>query len=80
MNMLSTIEMTRESKMSELLELARESKLGNISLSELENNLLIEMIKEKAWKELDFGQEIVDGPVKLVKRVTGNISLFFGNR
>lgn len=78
--MISTADMTVESQMSDLLELAKEHKMGNAPMSELENNLLIEIIKEKAWQELDFGQEIKEGPVKLVKRVTGNVSIFFGKK
>lgn len=69
---------SKESAMTELMDMASEHKAGRLKMSELESNLLIETLKEKAWQELDFGQEMVQGPVKLVKRVTGNVSIFFG--
>lgn len=69
---------SKESAMAELMNMARECKEGKLKMSSIENELLIETLKQKAWLELDFGQEIIDGPIKLVKRVTGNVSIFFG--
>ena len=63
--------------MKELLDMAGNHKAGNLALSETESELLIAIIKEKAWQELEYGEEMVVDKVKLVKRVTGNVSLFF---
>lgn len=69
---------SKENDMKELLSLAEEEKTGMVEMSHLERCLLIETIKEKAFGELDFGEEVTQGKVKLVKRVTGNVSIFFG--
>lgn len=69
---------TKESAMKDLMDMVSEHKAGKLQMSKLESDLLIETLKEKAWQELDFGQELVQGPIKLVKRVTGNVSIFFG--
>ena len=76
--MSATSVISKESDMKELLTLAEEEKVGTIEMTHLEKCLLIETIKEKAFGELDFGEEVSQGKVKLVKRVTGNVSIFFG--
>lgn len=64
--------------LGELIKMVSEYRMGLSGLSELEGELLIETLKARALNELDFGQELSSGPVKLVKRVTGNVSIFFG--
>lgn len=78
--MSATQMISKESDMKELLALAADEKVGVVEMSHLEKCLLIETIKEKAFGELDFGEEISTGTVKLVKRVTGNVSIFFGQK
>ncbi|MGD9683493.1 MAG: hypothetical protein AB7W16_20195 [Candidatus Obscuribacterales bacterium] len=53
---------------------------GKESLSEMDRSLLVEILKERGHKELDYGEELTCGSIRLVKRVTGNVSLFFGNK
>lgn len=53
---------------------------GRDSLSDIDKSLLVEILKERGRTELEYGQEISFGTVKLVKRVTGNVSVFFGNK
>jgi hypothetical protein len=44
-----------------------------------ERALIIELLKERGREELDFGQELCFSGVKLVKRVTGTVSIFFNS-
>ncbi len=62
----------------DLMRIAAESKSGSVKLSDIEQQLLLEMLKERGREELDFGQELVVDSVKIVRRVTGNVSIFFG--
>ena len=64
--------------LGELIKMVSEYRTGLSGLSELEGELLIETLKARALNELDFGQELSYKKIKLVKRVTGNVSIFFG--
>lgn len=61
----------------ELLKLANDNFLGQLELSELDRGLLLELLREKGREELEFGQELEHEKVRLVKRVTGAVSIFF---
>jgi hypothetical protein len=60
------------------MRIAASHKSGSINLSLVDESLLIELLKERGREELDFGQELVVDTVKIVRRVTGNVSIFFG--
>ena len=63
----------------ELMRIAAEHKNGgSTSLSAIDERLLLELLKERGREELDYGQELVIDSVKIVRRVTGNVSVFFG--
>ena len=62
----------------ELMRLAAEHKNGSAGLNKTEELLLIELLKERGRMELDYGQELTIDTVKIVRRVTGNVSVFFG--
>jgi len=61
----------------QLLKLANDNHVGAIQLSEPERTLLITLLKEKAQDELEYGEEIEFEKVRLVRRVTGAVSIFF---
>ncbi|MBX9667509.1 MAG: hypothetical protein K2X93_07820 [Candidatus Obscuribacterales bacterium] len=62
----------------DLMRIAADHKNGAVSLTAIDERLLLELLKERGRDELDFGQELVIDSVKLVRRVTGNVSVFFG--
>lgn len=67
---------------SQLMGLVAETNKDEATKSEMtatERALIIELLKERGREELDFGQELVFGGVKLVKRVTGTVSIFFNS-
>ena len=63
---------------SELMKVAAELRDGVNELSNIDKELLIELLKERGRKELDYGQELVVEKIKVVRRVTGAVSVFFG--
>lgn len=63
---------------AQLMRIAADHHTGVIKLSDLDKSLLLELLREKGREELDYGQEIEVGTVRLVKRVTGSVSVFFG--
>lgn len=62
----------------ELMRIAAEHKGGGKSLTPFDERLLLELLKERGREELDYGQELVVDSVKIIRRVTGNVSVFFG--
>ncbi len=62
----------------EMLKLASDHKDGSVPMPEEECIALIALIKEKAADQLDYGEEMIVGNARIVKRVTGAVSVFFG--
>ncbi|MDZ4835974.1 MAG: hypothetical protein SGJ27_19515 [Candidatus Melainabacteria bacterium] len=63
----------------DLMRIAADHKNGgSTSLSPIDERLLLELLKERGRDELDYGQELIVDRVKIVRRVTGNVSVFFG--
>lgn len=62
----------------ELMRIAKEHKNGGKGLSPIDERLLLELLKERGREELDYGQELIVDNVKIIRRVTGNVSVFFG--
>lgn len=62
----------------ELLQLAANNYKKEIELSEDERQLLINLLKERGGDELEYGEELVVDNVRLVRRVTGAVSIYFG--
>jgi len=62
----------------ELLQLASDHKDGSKPMPEEDCIEIIAMIKSRAQDELDFGEELIVGTARIVKRVTGAVSVFFG--
>jgi len=61
----------------QLLKVANDHHSGVAPLSEEERLELIELLKEKGRDELEYGEELLVDKVRLVRRVTGAVSIFF---
>jgi hypothetical protein len=62
---------------AELLKMAADHYQKRISMTEEENKQLISLLKQRGMEELEFGQEIEYENVRLIKRVTGAVGLYF---
>jgi hypothetical protein len=61
----------------QLLALAAQNHKKAIKLAEDERVLLINLLKEKGASELEYGEEIEVDDVRLVRRVTGAVGVYF---
>ncbi|MBS1989598.1 MAG: hypothetical protein JSS83_03720 [Cyanobacteria bacterium SZAS LIN-3] len=71
------IELSPDLTTSQLLKIANDNHVGVITLTDLEKGLLLEFLREKGRDELELGQEMEHDKVRLVRRVTGAVSIFF---
>jgi len=71
------IELSTALTTGQLLKIANDNHLGLITLSDNEKGLLLEFLREKGRDELELGQELEHDKVRLVRRVTGAVSIFF---
>ena len=70
-------EITGDLKVPELLKLAADNHHKRITLSEDERKQVIALLKQKGAEELEYGQEIEFDTVRLVRRVTGAVGVYF---
>ncbi|MEZ4489454.1 MAG: hypothetical protein R3F51_17850 [Cyanobacteriota/Melainabacteria group bacterium] len=63
--------------LKELLQLVADNHHGKISLSDDDKTLAVGLLKSKGMDELDYGEEMKVDKVRLVKRVTGAMGLYF---
>ena len=63
----------------ELLKIAADNHHKRIELSDQERVDLIALIKKKAGDELEFGEELELDSIRLVRRVTGAVGLYFNS-
>jgi hypothetical protein len=63
----------------ELLKIAADNHHQRITLSAEEKAELVAAIKKKAADELEYGQEIEQDSVRLIRRVTGAVGLYFNS-
>ena len=61
----------------ELLKLVADNHNGKITISEEEKEKTIALLKIRAESELDYGEEIKVDKVRLIRRVTGAVGLYF---
>jgi hypothetical protein len=61
----------------ELLKMAADNHHKRIELAEEEKRELIALLKKRAMDELDYGQEIEHDTVRLIRRVTGAVGVYF---
>jgi hypothetical protein len=71
------VELSTNLTTGQLLKIANDNHLGIITLSDTEKGLLLEFLREKGRDELELGQELEHDKVRLVRRVTGAVSIFF---
>lgn len=62
---------------TELMRIASDFNQQKVTLTEEEKQQLISLLKQHAQNELDYGQELECDSVRLVRRVTGAVSVFF---
>lgn len=70
-------EISADLKTEELLKLAADNHHKRITLSEEERKMVIDLLKKKGAEELEYGQEIEFDAVRLVRRVTGAVGVYF---
>lgn len=70
-------EISADLKTEELLKLAADNHHKRITLSEEERKKVIDLLKKKGAEELEYGQEIEFDTVRLVRRVTGAVGVYF---
>jgi hypothetical protein len=61
----------------ELLQMAADNHHKKIELAEDEKRELIAILKKRAMDELEYGQEIELDTVRLIRRVTGAVGVYF---
>lgn len=64
---------------AELLKLAADNHHRRIELSEDERREVIALLKKRAAEELDYGQEIEHDSIRLIRRVTGAVGVYFNS-
>ncbi len=68
-----------ELSMMELLVIAADNHHKRITLSDEERIELVAAIKKRAQDELEYGQEIEHDSLRLIRRVTGAVGLYFNS-
>jgi single-stranded DNA-specific DHH superfamily exonuclease len=66
-----------EMSILELLKMAADNHHKRIELAEEEKRELIALLKKRAMNELEYGQEIEHDTVRLIRRVTGAVGVYF---
>jgi hypothetical protein len=64
---------------TELMKMAADNHHKRIELSDDDRSELISILKRRAADELDFGQELEHETVRLIRRVTGAVGLYFNS-
>lgn len=62
---------------SELMKIAADNHNKRIELSEQERKSLIDLLKLRGQEELDYGEELEIDSVRLLRRVTGAVGVYF---
>lgn len=65
--------------LQQLLNLLADNHHQRITLSVEDKQLAIGLLKKRAEEELDFGEELVHDSVRLIKRVTGAVGVYFNS-
>ena len=64
---------------AELMQLAADFGQKRIELSDDDKQQLVALLKKRGQEELEYGQEIECESVRLVRRVTGAVGLYFNS-
>lgn len=62
---------------AELLLLAADHHHKRIELDDVERKALIELLKQRGQQELEYGEELEVDSVRLLRRVTGAVGVYF---
>jgi len=63
----------------ELMKLAADNHHKRIQLTDEERAELIALLKKRAAEELEYGQEIEHDAVRVIRRVTGAVGVYFNS-
>jgi len=61
----------------ELMKLAGDNHQKKIELTDAERDQLFELLKEHGRAELEHGEELEIDSVRLIRRVTGSVGIYF---
>ncbi len=67
-----------EFSLVELMKIAADDHLKTIELTQPERDQLFDLLKERGRQELDYGEELEIDAVRLIRRVTGAVGIYFG--
>jgi hypothetical protein len=62
---------------TELLKMAADHHQKRAELTPAEKELLIKILKERGQNELEYGEELEIENVRLIRRVTGAVGVYF---
>jgi len=61
----------------ELMKLAVDDHLKTNELAQIEREELLALLKERGRQELEYGEELEIDGVRLIRRVTGAVGIYF---
>ncbi|MDZ4835791.1 MAG: hypothetical protein SGJ27_18595 [Candidatus Melainabacteria bacterium] len=65
--------------LQQLLCLLADHHHARAPLSDEDKQLAVVLLKKRAEEELDFGEELVHDSIRLIRRVTGAVGVFFNS-
>ncbi len=65
--------------MQDLLRLLADHHHARATLSEEDKQMAVGLLKKRAAEELDYGEELVHDSIRLIKRVTGAVGVYFNS-
>lgn len=72
-------EVNPSASIQELLRLLADNHQKKIQLSDEDKQLAVDLVKRRALDELEYGEEIEVDKVRLIKRVTGAVGIYFSS-
>jgi hypothetical protein len=72
-------EVNPSASIQELLRLLADNHQKKIQLSDEDKQLAVDIVKRRALDELEYGEEIEVDKVRLIKRVTGAVGIYFSS-
>lgn len=71
------VEINIELSTVELMKIAADDHLKKIELSQSDRDRLFDLLKERGRAELEYGEELEIDTIKLIRRVTGAVGIYF---
>jgi len=72
-------EVNPSASIQELLRLLADNHQKKIQLSDEDKQLAVDIVKRRALDELEYGEEVEVDKVRLIKRVTGAVGIYFSS-